>query len=49
MNWSVRKVDLKELWTLKWHRSFNTHGSWTRVGGVALEDWPKWMKGFKDY
>lgn len=27
---SVRKVGLKELWTLKWHQSFNTAGPWTR-------------------
>ncbi len=24
MNWSVRKVGLKELWKLKWHSEFNT-------------------------
>jgi len=24
MDWSVRKVGLKELWTLKWHREFDT-------------------------
>jgi len=23
MDWSVRKVGLKELWTLNWYRSFN--------------------------
>ncbi|MEN6427352.1 MAG: H-X9-DG-CTERM domain-containing protein [Phycisphaerales bacterium] len=46
---SVRKVGLKELWTLKWHRSFNTEGPWTRVGGVLPEDWPEWMRTFKDY
>jgi len=26
MDWSVRKVGLKELWTLKWHGQFNTAG-----------------------
>ena len=25
-DWSVRKVGLKELWTLKWHRTYNTNG-----------------------
>ena len=24
MGWSVRKVGLKELWTLKWHRQYDT-------------------------
>jgi len=46
---SVRKVGLKELWTLKWKRQFNTAGPWTKAGGVQPEDWPQWMRGFKDY
>jgi len=46
---NVRKVGLKELWALKWHREFNTRGRWTRAGGVRPEDWPEWMRQFKDY
>jgi len=46
---SVRKVGLKELWTLKWNREFDTAGPWTTAGGVQPEDWPAWMRGFKDY
>jgi prepilin-type processing-associated H-X9-DG protein len=46
---SVRKVGLKELWTLKWHRSFITAGPWTKAGGVQAENWPEWMRPFKDY
>jgi prepilin-type processing-associated H-X9-DG protein len=49
LDWSVRKVGLKELWTLKWRDEFNTAGPWTRAGGVLPEDWPKWMRRFKDY
>jgi prepilin-type N-terminal cleavage/methylation domain-containing protein/prepilin-type processing-associated H-X9-DG protein len=49
MDWSVRKVGLKELWTLKWHRNFDTTGPWTKAGGVQPEDWPEWMRNFKDY
>jgi prepilin-type processing-associated H-X9-DG protein len=49
MDWSVRKVGLKELWTLKCHRQFETAGRWTKAGGVQPEDWPKWMRRFKDY
>jgi len=49
LDWSVRKVGLKELWTLKWHAEFNTAGRWTKAGGVKPEDWPKWMRHFKDY
>ena len=49
LDWSARKVGLKELWTLKWHRQFNTAGAWTRVGGVTSTDWPQWLRPFKDY
>ncbi len=49
MDWSVRKIGLKELWTLKWHREFDTTGPWTQAGLVQPSDWPDWMKGFKDY
>jgi prepilin-type processing-associated H-X9-DG protein len=46
---SVRKVGVKEPWTLKWHRQFETAGAWTRAGGVQPADWPEWMRKFKDY
>jgi prepilin-type N-terminal cleavage/methylation domain-containing protein/prepilin-type processing-associated H-X9-DG protein len=49
LDWSVRKVGLKELWTLDWCREFNRAGRWTHAGGVKPEDWPDWMHGFKDY
>ena len=40
-DWSARKVGLKELWTLKWHRSFNTES--------LAPVWPDWMSRFQDY
>jgi prepilin-type N-terminal cleavage/methylation domain-containing protein/prepilin-type processing-associated H-X9-DG protein len=49
MDWSVRKVGLKEPWTLKWCPDFRTTGPWTKAGGVQPEDWPVWMRKFKDY
>jgi hypothetical protein len=49
MDWSVRKVALKELWKLKWHRQFNTSGPWTMAGGARQGDWPEWMRNFKEY
>jgi prepilin-type processing-associated H-X9-DG protein len=49
LDWSVRKIGLKELWTLNWHPDFNTAGLWTKAGGVLPEDWPEWMRKFKDY
>ena len=48
-DWSARKVGLKELWTLKWQKHFDTANAWTRAGGVQPEDWPEWMRRFKDY
>jgi prepilin-type N-terminal cleavage/methylation domain-containing protein/prepilin-type processing-associated H-X9-DG protein len=49
LDWSVRKIGLKELWTLKWYPGFDTAGEWTRAGGVKPENWPEWMRNFKDY
>jgi len=49
MDWSVRRVGLKELWTLKWHKQFDTNGPWTQAGGVQASQWPQWMQRFKDY
>ena len=49
MDWSVRKVGLKELWTLNWHLKFDRAGPWTQAGGMKPEDWPIWMRNFKDY
>jgi len=49
MDWSVRKVGLKELWKLKWHKEYNINGPWTTAGGCVSSDWPSWMRSFKEY
>ena len=49
MDWSSRAVGVKELWTLKWYREFDTTGPWTRAGGILPQDWPEWIRSFKDY
>ena len=49
MDGSVRKVGLKELWTLKWHRNYNINGPWTRAGGSQPMAWPGRMRGLRDY
>ena len=49
LDWSVRKVGIKELWTLKWHRTYDTRGPYTLAGGMRPRDWPLWMRRFKDY
>jgi prepilin-type N-terminal cleavage/methylation domain-containing protein/prepilin-type processing-associated H-X9-DG protein len=38
---SVRKIGLKELWKLKWHRNSDIN--------APTPAWPDWMKKFKDY
>ncbi len=49
LDWSLRPVGLKEIWILKWHSEFDTAGRWTKAGGVQPEDWPHWMRSFRDY
>jgi prepilin-type N-terminal cleavage/methylation domain-containing protein len=49
LDWSIRRVGLKQLWTLKWNMQFDTANEWTKAGGVQPEDWPEWMRNFKDY
>ena len=49
LDWSVRKVGLKELWTLKFHRKWNATNRWTLAGGVSAEDWPEWMRSFTEF
>ena len=51
MDASARSIGLKELWTLKWHRQWDTKGKYTLAGngGVPSPDWPDWMRRFKDY
>ena len=42
MDLSARKIGIKELWELKWHRDWNERNAPPPV-------WPDWMRGFKDY
>lgn len=49
LDFSARKIGLKELWTLKWHRSFKTNNAWTSAGNVSADNWPEWMQSFSDY
>jgi len=49
LDWSIRKIGLKELWAIKWHPNYDTANRWTKAGGVQPDKWPKWMRGLKDY
>ena len=48
-DFSARDVKLKELWTLKWSKNYNTNGPWTKAGGVQTQKWPDWMRNYKEY
>jgi prepilin-type N-terminal cleavage/methylation domain-containing protein/prepilin-type processing-associated H-X9-DG protein len=41
LDFSVRKIGLKQLWKFKWHRKFNLN-----EGPVV---WPEWMRNCRDY
>jgi prepilin-type N-terminal cleavage/methylation domain-containing protein len=51
LDYSARKVGLKELWALRWAKGddYKTNGPWTKAGGVTASDWPEWLRPFKDY
>jgi hypothetical protein len=53
MDYHVRKVGLKEYFTLNWHRGYNRANAWTKAGGVRPEDWSNygdgWLAKYKDY
>jgi len=49
LDFSTTRVGLKQLWTFKWHRTCLLDGPWTTAGGVIPDDWPPWMKNFKNY
>lgn len=44
MDGSSRKVGLKALWELKWHREFEMDNAWTRPDA----NWPEWMRKFNN-
>lgn len=46
---SARKVGLKELWVLNWHKGYNTSGPWTLAGGVTDDKWPEWLRRFPTF
>ena len=49
LDYSVKKIGLKEMWLLKWNRAFDLEGPYTTAGGMEADDWPEWMRKFKDY
>ncbi len=43
MDFSVARIGVKQLWKLQWHREFDVDG------GPTKQEWPEWMRRFKDY
>jgi prepilin-type N-terminal cleavage/methylation domain-containing protein len=41
LDFSVGKIGLKQLWTVKWHRNYDVNAD--------PPVWPEWMKRFKDH
>lgn len=41
MDTSARKVGMKELWKLKWHKNWDME--------IRVPSWPDWMSNYKDY
>ena len=42
LDFSARKIGLKELWELRWHRQLNAEDA-------PPPEWPEWMRDVKDY
>jgi prepilin-type N-terminal cleavage/methylation domain-containing protein len=57
LDWSVRKVGLRQLWQLRWNRESTSDGasSWGNLNVVPNwenpldPDWPEWMRNSKNY
>ncbi len=46
MDCSVRRVGLRQLWGLKWHRKFDVNNERVRA---PLSAWPKWLRQAPEY
>jgi len=49
LDWTARRIGLKELWALRWSKLYDTAGPWTTAGQANPEDWPQWMRNFKNF
>ncbi len=52
LDFSVKKIGLKQMWKLKWNRQFNICGPWTKCGGATAASWndkASWMRNFPLY
>jgi len=45
MDFSTKKVGIKELWNLKWHQKYNTKNKQTKKAAA----WKSWMNNFTNF
>lgn len=45
---SSRRVGLKELWTLKWYKTYDVSGPYT-LPHVTDDMWPEWLRHYPSY
>ena len=46
LDFSARKVGMKELFKVKWHRMYDTNKWYEKQEDVG---WPEWLQNYKDY
>jgi hypothetical protein len=55
LDWSVRKVGLRQLWEIRWNREINNNGA-SNWGNLSIVpdwrdpmQWPEWMRQSQNY
>jgi len=49
MDYSARKIGLKELWVLRWSRHWFRRSDADLTPDYSPPIWPEWMTQFRDY
>ena len=49
LDWSVRKVGLKQLWQLRWSKQDGWGNPFVVPDPLNPDDWPEWMRNSKNY
>ena len=49
MDYSARKIGLKELWVLRWSRHWFRRSDTNLTVDYSPPIWPEWMTQFRDY
>jgi prepilin-type processing-associated H-X9-DG protein len=49
LDWTVRKVGLKQLWQLRWSKQDGWGNPFVVPDPLNPDDWPEWMRNSKNY